>query len=325
MTEINKHISWVDWAKIFGIYLVTLGHGHLVSDDARMLIYSFHMPLFFILSGMLYKKRTFKETFKRTIKTMLVPYLLISMICLCYYLVLKGFQIGLEWSDIWRRLGAICMGLGYEARGWMPVSSPMWYVIALWFVYLLTSISCNKYYEVFLTIGSIAAFVGLKKLHIDTLPPIDSALMALPFFIIGRKGKDVLFGKTPKWVWASFLLLIPAWYFIATYNGRADMCGCGFGKSLLLFYLAGIIGSLVLMTACKFIRSGGQIYASGTFLVMGFNVIAVNIAEAVWCNLFPSLQLEMGWGVVLAILILIAFYPVIILCRKHFPVIVGYR
>lgn len=257
MTDSKTYIPWVDGAKIIGIYLVTLGHGHLVPDHVRVLIYSFHMPLFFVLSGFLYKKRTFGDTLKRTTKTILVPYFLISAVCLCYYLALKGIQTGLEWPDVWRRVGAVCMGLGYESGGWIPVSSPMWYVIALWFVYLIMSVSSNKYWDVIILLVSLAGFICLRQLRIDTLPPVDSALMAVPFFLFGYKCKDLFKIDSPKWLLIASVLLIPVWYFIASYNGRVDMCGCRFGKSIILFYLAGLLGGLILISVSKAIRWGG--------------------------------------------------------------------
>ncbi|HFC54058.1 MAG TPA: hypothetical protein ENJ43_06455, partial [Gammaproteobacteria bacterium] len=57
----NKHIffGWVMIAKGIGIVLVVIGHFHLPDSpeawhDIRRIIYLFHMPLFFILSGFLY-------------------------------------------------------------------------------------------------------------------------------------------------------------------------------------------------------------------------------------------------------------------------------
>lgn len=56
LTPISQpsYMEWVDWTKIIGIFLVTLGHGNLVSVELNTFIYSFHMPLFFILSGILF-------------------------------------------------------------------------------------------------------------------------------------------------------------------------------------------------------------------------------------------------------------------------------
>ena len=72
------------------------------------------MPLFFVLSGVLYKRRGFVETVRKTFKTLLIPYFLISFICLGYYLALLGLQGGITWIDIWNRVGAIFLGLGYD-------------------------------------------------------------------------------------------------------------------------------------------------------------------------------------------------------------------
>ena len=54
----TDRIEWIDIAKGFGILLVILGHtiaydcSHIVYNS----IYSFHMPLFFFLSGVMSKK-----------------------------------------------------------------------------------------------------------------------------------------------------------------------------------------------------------------------------------------------------------------------------
>ena len=51
-------LHWLDYSKIIGMYLVVLGH--VIKDNTLLLkgiIYSFHMPLFFFLSGFLHKLR----------------------------------------------------------------------------------------------------------------------------------------------------------------------------------------------------------------------------------------------------------------------------
>lgn len=48
-----KHLYWIDFAKTFGLLLMILGHGNLVNNDLQCYIYSFHMPMFFIISGLL--------------------------------------------------------------------------------------------------------------------------------------------------------------------------------------------------------------------------------------------------------------------------------
>ena len=56
----QQRINWIDWSKVFAIYLVVLGH--LVQRTGIELyifyfIYLFHMPFFFFISGYLFKVR----------------------------------------------------------------------------------------------------------------------------------------------------------------------------------------------------------------------------------------------------------------------------
>ena len=52
-TMIKKcpRIEYIDLAKAIGIFLVCLGHTVDPDTQLKTIIYAFHMPLFFILSG----------------------------------------------------------------------------------------------------------------------------------------------------------------------------------------------------------------------------------------------------------------------------------
>ena len=57
MNEINiqksERIAWIDAAKGIGILLVVLGHTFNIPVWLHNWIYSFHMPLFFLLAGLI--------------------------------------------------------------------------------------------------------------------------------------------------------------------------------------------------------------------------------------------------------------------------------
>ena len=60
MESIERHkgrIDWIDSAKGIGIILMLLGHVSAMPKYFIILIFSFHMPLFFFLSGYLYKSQ----------------------------------------------------------------------------------------------------------------------------------------------------------------------------------------------------------------------------------------------------------------------------
>lgn len=87
MNETNKktRITYFDFAKGIGILLVVYGHIEYISDSTRGWISSFHMPLFFIISGMLmaYKneqEKPFINILKKRSKGILVPYLWFSLL-----------------------------------------------------------------------------------------------------------------------------------------------------------------------------------------------------------------------------------------------------
>ena len=53
----NKRIEWLDIAKGIGILLVILGHCLNINQRSFHLIFTFHMPLFFLLSGYVFKDK----------------------------------------------------------------------------------------------------------------------------------------------------------------------------------------------------------------------------------------------------------------------------
>lgn len=63
--ENTKRLDYIDYTKGFGILLVILGHIYDTSNPIKIWLYSFHMPLFFIISGFFAKNIKFKVLFKK--------------------------------------------------------------------------------------------------------------------------------------------------------------------------------------------------------------------------------------------------------------------
>ncbi len=80
-----KRLDYIDLAKGIGILLVVLGHSSLTKEYITAYIYSFHMPLFFVIAGMLiYVTETYTRSLKTIIlgrlRTLMVPYVIFSII-----------------------------------------------------------------------------------------------------------------------------------------------------------------------------------------------------------------------------------------------------
>ena len=81
----EKRLDYLDMIKGIGIVLVVLGHTPTLSEDILTWLFSFHMPLFFIVSGMLFAfKDSAREQFlpylNKRLKSTMIPYLWFSLI-----------------------------------------------------------------------------------------------------------------------------------------------------------------------------------------------------------------------------------------------------
>ncbi len=88
----SKRLDWIDALKGFGIFLVTFGH---LKPWMRLetYIYSFHMFLFFFLSGYLFReKETTMATIKRKVWTILVPFSAWNVLSLVWNLVIRHYS-----------------------------------------------------------------------------------------------------------------------------------------------------------------------------------------------------------------------------------------
>lgn len=80
-----RRYRFPDIVKGIGILLVVLGHATFVPDSVLSYIYSFHMPLFFIISGMLIyitdsKSHEYPAFLKSRVRRILIPYAVFSII-----------------------------------------------------------------------------------------------------------------------------------------------------------------------------------------------------------------------------------------------------
>lgn len=89
----KKREHWADIAKGIGIILVILGHIKYTDTLLVQWLYTFHMPLFFFISGyFINKNKTLMQNIKHKAYILLVPYLLLSII----YFLLEDFFLIIE-------------------------------------------------------------------------------------------------------------------------------------------------------------------------------------------------------------------------------------
>lgn len=87
----KKRILWVDIAKAFAILSVIISHSLNIDMLGRTMMFSIHMPLFFILSGFTTKLAKTPAEFKSRLKKNLKTHILPTVIILIIFAILGSF------------------------------------------------------------------------------------------------------------------------------------------------------------------------------------------------------------------------------------------
>ncbi len=272
MTQ-KQYLPYLDYAKVIGIFLVVYDHvmGYSPTPDAvAMYNKSFLMPMFFLISGILYRPLSLKETLRKDWHTLIVPYLLLNAICWLPQLAIYLLKGTFTFSNIYSNLGAIVLGLGYSTGGFNPESSPCWFIYVLFLARVLISLLPQKSnrYMLGLTALSILATIALQYFHIDLYVPFDSAFLALPFVCVGYVFREQIkadIARKGAYNILSILVLATVWFCSVGYNGWVDTNSCVVGKSLVVYYLSGFFGAISLLKIANCLKnipekvSGGKI------------------------------------------------------------------
>lgn len=330
----SSRYEFIDIAKVICIFLMVWGHGNLAGENITRWIYSFHMPLFFVLSGFLYKPRHFKEQTKKDFNSLMVPYYLINLICLIpsvAIMIYKNYDI----SYLAYRIGAIFLGLGYKAGNFQPVCSPMWFIVCLFIMRCTISIIYRNISNLsisVITILSVFITLLLDKFSIDILVPIDTMVACLPFFFLGfvlKRYWDEITRKFCNWTYflVSILGLISC-FILSNINGLVDVDYMSFGKNLGLFYITAISGSIFVLSFSKVIEGSSsviRVISDGTLLIVGFNLWLIILIKHSIKFIVPGLSITPIIGFAITLTIIILFYFLILLVKKYFPIIIGKR
>lgn len=88
----NSRIAWIDTARGLGLLAVFIGHLNVPYGSAW--VYTFHMPLFFLLSGLLYpgcEKYSFTQFVWRRFKGIIIPYFTLGCVIALFYCCLYAY------------------------------------------------------------------------------------------------------------------------------------------------------------------------------------------------------------------------------------------
>ena len=231
--------NWIDWSKSICMFLVILGHTHL--DDSglmiKKIIYTFHMPLFFFLSGCLCKKSISKQSLIRDVKFILIPY---------FFFGILGIIIPHP-----RSLQDAHVYLYYLFAGYDSSIGAIWFLPAIFICKqlgtIITSIQSKCNWLFLLTMGLL--FVLTYLLHNINMPFFScSAILGLPFFLIGhifmKYYKSLLSSQSqfPFIFLFVFVLSVIVTITLANKHEFVALAGHSYGDNIFLYYINAIAG-----------------------------------------------------------------------------------
>ena len=101
MQDIKNRIEWIDIAKGIGIILVIMGH--TIALRYSQWLYTFHLPLFFLLSGLVYNENKYPKyttLLKQKSTQILLPWLKFFLIGLIFCLLIPEWRKSLSLHQI---------------------------------------------------------------------------------------------------------------------------------------------------------------------------------------------------------------------------------
>ena len=304
----QQRIAWLDTAKGLAIMLVVLGHVSFLPAPVLGVIYAFHMPLFFFLSGILLfrKREPFVPFLKKKVRTLIVPYYL--------FLLLQVAVLAPTAALGFHHAGAYLPGVGALAGG-----SELWFLFALFFVEMLLFLPAQWLSREQLAIGggiilalAIVAFrhndvtgaVPFDGTHGSTLPySLDILFLGGFFVVLGMAiGRWLLERKIPVWV-AVLALAVAVVCGVMNYH----ICGSyhveiieSFIGNPVLFLLTASGAILCFVAICQRLPDGRLLGWCGrlSLAIYAVHWIVVPFVDAPIYNYMLPLVQDVGLGTV---------------------------
>ena len=298
MTQAKKRVAWVDMAKGYGIILMLIGHLHV--NELMVWIYSFHMPLFFFVSGYLFSVKTsFLDFTASKVRRMVIPYLFLYIPMLLADLWLAGT---LSWGQIFEDLRLNLVQQRHSA---------LWFLgclIAMHFLfYPIVRFVRNRMAGtiISLLLGLVGVLFwrnGINNLFWN----FDIALVAAPFFYVGYLLQGKIDEASIRKLKVGRYCLILLAMLIASVGIAHVNSYCFLGREIDLFeslfreewisYTAAFVGIafIVLLSArmsIRFIKYIGE--HSLLFYAWHFPIVMLPILKI--CERMGIMHLHSGW------------------------------
>ena len=345
MVAYSEREWWIDYAKAMCIFLVVFIH-LLTSGYFKGITYSvninvltlgevFYMPLFFFVSGYLYRDLNPKMALEKYFKRLIVPYVFFSFVGIFVIVFLNGYykNINIFLHSMGRLLPSLFITGTYSNV--IAANGPIWFLLALFMVIISFSLMKTYFkeykYILIAILGFNALLYTLNAWNIQVIYlALNSAILGLMFFFVGylSKKNDIMRFFKNNYINVIMLLVFFALTYLEfVYNGGLAFHRGNWKGNIILGYLGGFTG-IIMVIAISSILSKFKFKA--IYLVSISTLIIMSLNYPLQIILVPLTKKSLLLGghnllyiTIMSIIIVSISVPVYIILNNHTPFLVG--
>lgn len=301
-----KRMKYIDNAKGILVLLMVIAHifqqGYLYD-----LIYTFHMPAFFVINGFLLQKtnafdKPIYEFLKSRIMSIIIPFLFFEVMGILIHLYVYGILLN-------------PIGYLYGLVNLTYYNDPCWFLIAVFLAnimfYFLQKIKSKRaIITIVIIISSCSYFV--TSISSD----LRRAAIALLFLAIGYYAKEVSMENSNRIaLYISIIILL----IIASVNGDTSFVAFDF-KNPFLYVIGAISGTyMVLYLSKKMNFAPLEYFGKNSLVVMATHWLILMIIH----KHVETINLSVQMGMVALVLVIVLEFPITYCMNKYIPFLVG--
>lgn len=340
IVKMRQREPWADNAKFIGIALMVLGHNSLANQSLTDFIYSFHMPLFFMLSGYFAstKDERFLPYLQKNVRSLLVPYLTFCIVALpfFYYCLWNNRAIYpcLNKLDFFLKplLGIALV----KTTSFSYFIGPLWFFASLFIVkmmfYPLKKFLGKPIGIAVVILISISLHGLMQSIYSGIWPyRLNSSALLFPFYVLGYVMNrytsivEKMKHSSALSITAVVTSLFALTYFMSLLNGHVETSGGGYGNHLWLMYANALIGCIAVIGLSTRIRYNEHFLTIGrsTVVILGLHTNLQAVLMRI-VTLSTGVSRFSWWSAILMTIIILAIHiPLINFINKYCPSIIG--
>lgn len=183
----ENRVRYFDVAK--GIAIICIILGHLSLPSVNRIVYTFHVPIFFIITGyFINKKRSIAEFIKIKARTLLVPYYVVCLVVIFFGLI-NGLVNGNVVTEVYNWIYASLYGSGnsYNEPFYIKSIGAVWFLWATFFgaIFLRITLKFSELVRILVVVILFAIGYYTKKMFFFFPLSIQAGACATFFMYIG--------------------------------------------------------------------------------------------------------------------------------------------